>query len=130
MCIKIEKLVVVFFMFTLFEGCGQDDERGQIFYEISRIYSITRTTATFEGTLTSTSPRTDIIAVGYSITETRYNDFSNNSISTFSDKKSGIITCKVSGLYPKTSYYVATVIHFKDGTTVTGVSQKLSFRTL
>jgi len=127
---KIVKLVVIFFMFTLYAGCGQDDGQSQIFYEINSIYNITRTSATFEGTLTSSSPRTDIKAVGYSITKTSSNDFLNNSISTFSDKKSGTITCKVTGLSPKTSYYVATVINFKDGTIVTGESQKQSFRTL
>ena len=130
MWIKIVKLVVVLFMISLFAGCGQDDEQGQIFYEISSISNVTRTSATFEGTLTSTSPRNDIKAVGYLITKTSSNDFLNNSISTFSDKKSGTITCKVSGLTPKTSYYVATVITFKDGTKVIGESQKQSFRTL
>jgi len=126
------KLIITLFLIQLFTSCEHDEKINQSYFVINQIYKITNSSAIIEGKFWSDYPRKDIKSLGYTLTELDSYDFSRDSISVFSDKNDGIVTCNITGLKPNTLYYVIPTIKYQNSLNIMswGNAQKQSFKTL
>ena len=117
-------------MFTLvISGCRKEEVYVQSFFLMYQPYNITKNSATVEGKFWSNYPRTDIDSVGYALGSSRMYDYVD-SISVYSNKTDGIITCTFTGLQPNKLYYVVSKVKWKNGMTSWDTLQITSFTTL
>ena len=127
-----KKLLFIFvLMFTyLFSGCSKKEEIIlQSHFQMYQPYNITKNSVTVEGKFWSNYPRTDIDSVGYALGNKSSYDFVD-SISVYSNKTDGIITCTFTGLQPNKLYYVVSKVKWKNGMTSWDIPQMTSFTTL
>lgn len=125
------RFLITISIIQLFASCEHEEKYIPTDFVIDRIYNITTTSATIEGTYTSGKPQTEIKAIGYTLTELNNDDLSTDTMSIFSDKKSGSIICNITNLKPNTIYYVIPVtMYYRYNMTIWGIPDKQLFETL
>lgn len=126
-----KNFLIAFSIILLFASCEHEEKYIPTDFVINQIYNITTTSATIEGTYTSGKPQTEIKALGYTLSESNSDDFGTDSMSIFSDKKSGSIICNITNLKPNTIYYVIPVtMYFRYNMTIWDLPNKQLFETL
>jgi hypothetical protein len=128
---KKNLLFILVLMFAyLFSGCSKKEEIIlQSYFQMYQPYNITKNSATVEGKFWTNYPLTDIDSVGYSLGSIKIYD-SVDSVSVYSKKTDGIITCSFTGLQPNKLYYVVPKVKWKNGMIVWYDPQITSFTTL
>lgn len=127
---KIIHSTVILFLIQLFSSCVHDVNFNQGHNSINRIYNITDSSATIEGSfLWDDHPNEKVIVIGFTITKSKESDNWSDTVTVLGDKKYGTITCNLKNLKPNTVYYVIPYEKFIDAS-YWDIAQTQSFITL